>query len=184
MQCTSCKEGSLLPDFIEEQLKAHICSHCRGVWILIENFMEWKKYNPDYQLSGKAFFEQEVSDTKKALICPVSGTFMRKIRISSEHECRLDYSTAARGVWLDYGEWELLKSDGLADSLNALVTQQWQDQIREQNTKENFRNIYKEKLGEVPYTKVKQFKLWLDKQPNKAELKAYLFADDPYSAEQ
>ncbi len=190
MKCTGCNKGSLLPGYLDGQLKAHMCSHCKGSWILVEDFVEWKKHNPDHHFSGQAIFsgqamlEQDLSDTKKALFCPMSGTLMRKFRISSTHEHKLDYSAAVGGIWLDCGEWELLKSEGLAESLNALVTQQWQNQIREQSAKQNFSDIYKEKLGEEPYTRVKEFRTWLDKQPNKADLRAYLFAEDPYSAEQ
>ncbi len=184
MKCSSCKKGSLVAGLIEGQLKVHTCSHCKGNWILVENFVEWKRHNPEHQFSNQDRFEQDLSDTKKALLCPVSGTLMRKFRMSSKHEHRLDYSTAVGGIWLDQGEWELLKSEGLADSLNTLVTQQWQNQIREQKSKKNFSSIYTEKMGAESYAKVKEFRLWLEKQPNKADLRAYLFAEDPYSAEQ
>ena len=67
--------------------------------------------------------------------------------------------------------------------MNAVVTQQWQNQIREQSTKQNFSDIYADKFGADTYTKVKELRTWLNAQPQKADLRAYLMAEDPYSAE-
>lgn len=183
MKCTSCKQGTLNPSFIEGQFRAHTCSGCEGNWILIEDFVAWKDRNPDYQFSDEISFEQEAADTKKALLCPVTGTIMNKFRISAQNDHRVDYSAAVGGLWLDRGEWELLKTEGLAGTLNAVVTKQWQHQIREQSTKQNFSDIYRDKFGEENYAQVKAFREWLQQQPQKADLRAYLLAEDPYSAE-
>ena len=87
------------------------------------------------------------------------------------------------GVWLDKGEWELLKNENLAGSLNAVLTANWQRNIRINSTKDNFSAIYQDKFGSEPYEKVKALREWLNGQPNKADLRAYLLAEDPYSAE-
>ncbi|WP_026957358.1 zf-TFIIB domain-containing protein [Aliagarivorans taiwanensis] len=184
MKCTSCKQGDLTPCFIEGQFRAHTCTHCGGNWILIEDFVAWKERNADYVFAENIAFESdEASDTKKALICPVSGAIMRKFRISSTNEHRVDYSAAVGGIWLDSGEWELLKSEGLAGSLNALVTKQWQNQIKEQSAKQSFSDIYNDKFGDETYAKVKAIRTWLESQPQRADLRAYILAEDPYSAE-
>jgi len=64
-----------------------------------------------------------------------------------------------------------------------LLTPHWQKNIRINNTKDNFTEIYKDKFGEVPYEKIKKLREWLYQQPNKADLRAYLLAENPYSAE-
>lgn len=183
MNCTSCNKGLLKPSFIEGQFRSHTCTHCNGHWILIEDFAAWKERNPTFEFADNISFEAETSDTKKALICPVSGVIMRKFRISSSSDHRIDYSAPVGGIWLDAGEWELLKEEGLAGTLNAVVTQQWQNQIREQSTKQNFSDIYADKFGTDTYAKVKDLREWLNAQPQKADLRAYLLAEDPYSAE-
>ncbi len=183
MNCTSCNSGFLKPSFIEGQFRAHTCTDCAGNWILIEDYVAWLERNPDYQFSENIAFESEATDTKKALICPVSGTIMRKFRISATNKHRIDYSSAVGGIWLDRGEWELLKIEGLAGSLNAVVTRQWQSQIRENSAEQNFRNLYKDKFGIDTYEKVREFRSWLNEQPQKADLRAYILAEDPYSAE-
>jgi len=51
------------------------------------------------------------------------------------------------------------------------------------STKDNFSEIYKDKFGQDSYDKVKELRGWLAQQSNKADLRAYLLAEDPYSAE-
>ncbi|MGL6313957.1 zf-TFIIB domain-containing protein [Vibrio sp. WXL103] len=183
MNCTSCKNGLLIPSFIEGQFRAHTCNSCGGNWILIEDFVAWKERNGDYHFAEDISFGEDASDTKKALMCPASGVIMRKFRVSASNDHRVDYSAAVGGIWLDHGEWELLKAEGLAGSLNLLVTQHWQDQIRETGAKQNFADIYQNKFGEETYTKIKEIRSWLNYHPQKADLRAYVLAEDPYSAE-
>jgi len=183
MNCTSCRKGILEANLIEGQLSANTCSSCGGNWILIEDFVAWKERNPNYDFTENMCIEPESFDTKKALLCPVSGSIMRKFLISANNEHRVDYSAAVGGLWLDKGEWEIIKTEGLAGSLNAIVTQQWQHQIRTQSAKQNFSDIYQDKFGDEAYTKIKAFREWLIKHPQKADLSAYLLAEDPYSAE-
>jgi Zn-finger nucleic acid-binding protein len=181
MKCTSCKSGQLLPSFIEGQFRAHTCSNCEGNWILVEDYVSWKERNP--QFSFKEGSTCEAEDTKTALLCPASGLIMRKLRLSSNTVHRIDYSASVGGVWLDKGEWELLREEGLAGSLNSVLTAHWQRNIRLDSTKDNFSEIYKDKFGQDSYDKVKELRAWLAVQSNKADLRAYLLAEDPYSAE-
>ena len=151
---------------------------------MIEDYVAWKERNPNYVFSENISFEElEVSDTKKALICPSSGIIMRKFRISATNEHRIDYSTKVGGVWLDKGEWELLKNEGLAGSLNAMLTNFWQAKIKQNTATSHFSDIYLEKFGEENYQKAKEFRQWLNSQDQKADLRAYILAEDPYSAD-
>ena len=180
MKCTSCKQGELTPSFIDGQFRAHTCSSCSGNWILIEDYVSWKEKNPQHTFDQAVTCEPDESTT--AILCPVTGKIMRKLRLSSHSEHRIDYSTSVGGVWLDKGEWELLKQEGLAGSLNAVITAHWQRNIRMNSAKDNFTDIYAEKFGETSYNKIKALREWLYQQPNKADLRAYILADDPYSA--
>jgi Zn-finger nucleic acid-binding protein len=183
MKCTSCNQGALEPTFLEGQFRSHKCTNCHGDWILIEDYAAWKERHPDYEFADSiAFEESETEDSKRALFCPVSGTVMSKYKLSSRNKHRLDYSVTVGGIWLDKGEWELLKVEGLAGSLNSMVTQSWQTRLRAQTAKEHFGDIYSSKFGEENYAQVKAFREWLLAQDNKADLRAYVLAQDPYSA--
>ncbi|MBQ4810997.1 zf-TFIIB domain-containing protein [Pseudoalteromonas luteoviolacea] len=182
MNCTSCESGTLKSTLLDDAFRAHTCSNCNGHWILIEDFVAWKEKSKDFSFTSTST-ELTPKDSKRAKLCPVSGSIMRKFRVSEKSEHRVDYSVAVGGLWLDPGEWELLKQLGVADSLNAIATQQWQNQIREQSTIQSFTNIYSDKFDKADYDKLKEIRAWLAAHPQKADLKAYLMAEDPYSAE-
>jgi Zn-finger nucleic acid-binding protein len=180
MNCTSCAKGLLKPTFLEGQFRSHKCNNCHGDWVLIEDYVAWKERNPNYKFADSISFEEnEVKDSKRALFCPVSGVMMRKFKLSASHEHRIDYSAAVGGIWLDDGEWELLKSEGLAGSLNSVVTQNWQKELQKETAKVNFEDIYVSKFGHDNYAKVKAFRTWLDSQDNKADLRAYIVGGSP-----
>ena len=62
------------------------------------------------------------------------------------------------------------------------MTNVWQRKIRETSAKDSFVNIHHEKFGADVYAKIKEMRRWLNTQPHKADLRAYLMADYPYSA--
>jgi len=181
MKCTSCNEGELTPGFIDNLFRAHVCNNCGGNWVLIEDFLSWKEKNPEYQFADNVKYGEELGESTKALLCPVTGALMSKFRMSSKTNHRVDYSFSVGGIWLDKGEWELLKGEGIAGSLNTLVTQSWQKNVRAETAKDNFADIYAEKFGSESYDKIKEVRQWLQSQPQKADLRAYMLADDPYS---
>ena len=183
MKCTACQQGNLIPSFMDGLLRSHTCDHCGGNWVLIEDFLSWKEKNPNFQFAENIEYAEEADESSRALLCPITGAIMTKFRISSTNNHRLDYSASVGGIWLDKGEWQLLKEAGIAGSLNSIVTQSWQQQLRAETTKDHFQQMYEAKFGTDVYTKVKALREWLYAQPQKSDLRAYLLAEDPYSAE-
>lgn len=180
MKCTSCKSGNLNPSYLDKLFRAHTCDNCGGSWVLIEDYVSWKENNPEFEFVAADV--EQVEESSTAILCPMTGTIMRKLHISKDSKHKVDYSVAVGGVWLDKGEWELLKSSGLAGSLNGILTQQWQTKIQDEKAHETFENLYKSKFGDEDYEKVKALRLWLESHPQKADLRSFLLADDPYSA--
>lgn len=181
MKCPNCKSSNLIPSYLEGLFRAHTCSNCNGNWLLVEDYVAWKERNPEFTFSSEVVFEAE--DTKRALLCPVSGVIMHKYKIAHDSGHKLDYSPIVGGVWLDKGEWEYLKEKNLAGSMNKVFTSQWQKAIREKNAEITFKDIYQEKFGEETYAKVKEVREWLNNHPCKTDLRAYILAENPYSAE-
>ncbi|MFK7976411.1 MAG: zf-TFIIB domain-containing protein [Halioglobus sp.] len=179
MKCPSCKTDSLEPAFIEKQFRAHSCSTCSGDWILIEDFVYWSERSevapPEQDAAGYL-----PEDSKNALICPVTGTIMQKYRISNASDHKLDYSPQVGGVWLDAGEWQFLKGQGLASQIGRIFTDSWQSQLRAKDTQATFVSLYERKFGTDDYRKAQEVRAWLASSDKKAELRAYLLAEDPY----
>lgn len=182
MKCTVCRQGQLVPSFLDALFRCHTCDHCGGNWILIEDYVAWLERNPDYPFAETTVEPAAASEASRALICPVTGMLMSKFHIRSNNSHKLDYSTHVGGVWLDRGEWELLKAEGLAGCLNVLVTEPWQQKVRADQARTTFANLYRTRLGEADYAKAQEIRAWLQNHPRKAELRAYLLAQDPYSA--
>ena len=180
MKCPCCPEHNLVPAFIDNLLRSHHCPHCQGHWLLIEDYVSWLERNKSDLSQDEADYQLE--DSKIALFCPASGVLMQKYRINNDSDHKLDYSPQVGGVWLDRGEWEYLKSRGIACSLNKIFTTHWQRQLRENDAKATFEDLYRKKFGNEDYEKVKALRQWLYSKDNKAELRAYLLAENPYSA--
>ena len=181
MHCTACHKGTLIPSFIDSLLRAHACDQCGGNWVLIEDFLSWREHSSQPVDVVDTQYQEEPQDSEKALLCPVTGALMTKFKVSAASTHRVDYSASVGGIWLDKGEWELLKQEGIASSLSTIVTRSWQVDIRKEETKNHFIDIYESKFGDENYAKIKAMREWLQAQPQKVDLRAYLLADDPYS---
>jgi len=187
MKCTHCKTGLLKPTKIDGLFPAHSCSICGGDWILIEDYANWKSKQPDYNFVEN-IAENVIEDNfqvpetnNKAMICPVSGSIMQKFRLTSSSEYKINYSAKVGGIWLNRGEWSYLKYQGLAGSLNTLLTEPRQNEILQDATKQHLKQIYQDKFGSEDYQKIKEIRHWLNNHEQKHDLLAYLIADDPYS---
>lgn len=106
---------------------------------------------------------------------------MLKYRISSNTEHKLDLSPAINAIWMDKGEWDLLKSEGLAKQLNAVFTDTWQRRIRQAKTEDVLQAMYEREFGDR-YQDIQAFRKRISDMPNKAEVIAYLVSDNPYRA--
>lgn len=167
---------------MDSLFRCHTCNHCGGNWVLIEDYVAWRERNPDYSFELVDVENLDKHESSKAMLCPVTGSIMSKYRILSTSPHRLDYSSHVGGVWLDKGEWDLLKSEGLACCLNVLITEPWQQKIRADQARISFTNLYQSRLGEADYNKAREIREWLKNHPKKAELRAYLLSADPYTA--
>ena len=179
MKCTSCKQGNLIPAYLDYLFPCHTCSHCGGSLVMLSDYLRWLEdnENPDFIKSSEAVVEAE--ETTSAMVCPKSKVLMLKYKISQHNDHRLDLSPAINAVWMDKGEWDLLKQEGLAGKLNEIFTDSWQRGIREAKASETLDMLYEKKFG-ANYDKVKEFKAVLDAMGNKSEVIAYLISDDPY----
>ncbi|MGO3055750.1 MAG: zf-TFIIB domain-containing protein [Halomonas sp.] len=182
MKCTACQQGNLVPSFIDALFRSHTCDSCRGNWILIEDYISWKERHPEHVFDDEHIENIDAEDTVGAMLCPMTGSIMSKFRITKDHAHRIDYSAKVGGVWLNQGEWEMLVAEGLAGNLNAILTDQWQQRIRQEKTSETFENLYRSKFGDAEYQKAQEVREWLHNHSLRADLRAFLMAENPYSA--
>ena len=147
---------------------------------MLTDYLRWLEHNenPEFvEVSGEVLAD----DTEMALICPKTGSIMTKYRIATDSDHRLDFSPQINAVWMDAGEWELIKQKGLAGQLNIVFTDHWQRDLVSRESAEILRTMYQRKFGEH-YETIKQFRQQLEDMPERHEVLAYLMADDPYKA--
>lgn len=180
MKCTSCGKATLSSAYLEPQLPCSSCSECGGNLLMLSDFLRWKENNNVEINDASKYATIEVQETTKAMTCPKTGRLMTKYKISNETEHRLDLSPAINAVWMDKGEWELLKEKGLANSINSIFTNHWQEDIRSEETADIMSTIYKRKFGDK-YEDIKAFRALIEKTNFKSGVIAYLMAEDPYT---
>lgn len=178
MKCTSCGAGKLNSAYLESLLPCYCCSNCGGNLFMLRDYLRWKELQTELE-SASDSVEVEVQETEKAMICPKSGGLMTKYRIANDTDHRLDLSASIGAVWLDKGEWELLRQKGLIGSVNSIFTDHWQSEIRSQESAEIMTEMYQRKFDDK-YDQIKVFRTLLNEMDCKSEVLAYLMADDPY----
>lgn len=177
MKCTSCGEASLNSSYLEPQLPCYNCPACGGNLLMLTDFLRWKENHSVEFAENSATVEAQ--ETSKAMVCPKTGGLMTKYKISKDTEHRLDLSPSINAVWMDKGEWELLKEKGLASKINAIFTDHWQEEIRSEESADILSALYQKRFGEK-YDEIKAFRdLISDKEYRSAAI-AYLLAEDPY----
>jgi Zn-finger nucleic acid-binding protein len=144
--------------------------------ILLGDFLRWQELNPESDFDVEAEVGVVAEETTRAMICPLSGTIMTKYRISADTEHRLDLSPTINAVWLDKGEWSLLKEKGLAKKLNQIFTNHWQRGVRDTETSEMLDELYARRFG-GQYEQIKAFKNVIEQMENRSEIVAYLLSD-------
>jgi len=181
MKCTSCRSGVLNPSYLEGLFPCHTCNNCEGTLVMLADYLRWQGENENSKFVAQVADTIEAEETTRALICPKTGGLMTKYRISKETDHRLDLSPTINAVWMDKGEWQLLKDNGLAGSLSTIFTDHWQTEIRSQESADIMLAFYERIFGEN-YEQIKAFREMLNETDIKSEAIAYLIADDPYKA--
>ena len=146
---------------------------------MLTDYLKWLDQNNNAELLKVSENEVEAEDTEMALLCPQTGSIMTKYRIAADSDHRLDYSPRINAVWMDAGEWELIKQKGLAGQLNNVFTHHWQRELVAKESADIMAALYQRKFGDS-YEQIREFRKLLDELPEKHEALAYLMSEDPY----
>lgn len=179
MKCSACDSGVLAPAYIDGLFPCHTCDGCGGNLVMMGDYFRWQDQHPEFDVKVDPPLEVAAEETEKAMICPITGGIMTKYRIAKGTEHRLDLSPTINAIWLDKGEWAILKSNGLAGRLNNIFTNHWQHEIRSQESADILESLNRKKFGER-YAEIVAFKAMLDALENRSEAIAFLLSDDPY----
>ena len=174
MICPACGAKHFAPVKIEGGLPAEQCADCQGVWVELELYRMWRKNRPQIAAHEFAGEITEVNDAVR--LCPKTGRMMTRIRVSNETPLLLDYSVAGQAVWFDKGEWERLVALGLADQLDAVVSERWQLDLKQAASRDRLEKAMRVRFGDAGYEELVRVRDWMSTQPNRLEMIAFLNA--------
>lgn len=176
MKCPQCKGYELEPKELEPGLIVGACCKCSGTLVSLMNYRFWADQQHLYDKTSSKLSDQiiETEDNSKAQVCPKCAKLMTKFLIGTEASNRLDLCKGCDEVWLDKGEWKLLKQLDLAEKLPKIFTDAWQRNIRLERQEKIHKKRYENLLGADDFSKLDVFKEWLDQHPEKEQIKQYL----------
>lgn len=184
-KCPVCKNAILQPAQLDNDFPVMTCASCGGSWIRANEYAIWlRSQTPgsfDETKTKEASLRFPVTESGSAAICPDCGHFLRKYQIGSMISFHLDRCNHCNGVWLDRNEWQILKTADLHDEINQMFTNPWQRHIQDDLTFSKFDAMYLERFGQSDYQKIKEIRKWLQENPNRNTLLAFLLDKDPYS---
>lgn len=162
MKCPKCKGRDLIPTKIEEGLAVLGCDNCKGSLLPLFQYRLWAEEHPiEVEHEERNTSLVETDETSEALQCPKCSSLMMKYRISSEAENRVDLCASCYDLWLDSGEWQLIKQLEMQGKLPSIFSDFWQNNIKTELSAKAYHARYVEVFGE-DYSKIRNFKNWID----------------------
>lgn len=180
MNCPVCKYDSLNTQEIEPNLFAEVCEKCSGKWISGKNYQNWLESHGEIlpEIKGEEG-KMTIPEFELARLCPADKRILIKYKIGRNIPFTIDRCGNCAGVWLDKDEWETLKSRNLHDELNKVFTDHWQEEVQKDEMRKRLGKIYEDKFGAENYSKIKDFKSWVDSHEKQGEILAYLKDPNP-----
>ena len=124
------------------------CANCGGAFVSLLHYRDWRERgNLEETEKPQSPSSIAVEDSTRALTCPICSRLMTKCKITSDTINRLDSCTNCDAVWLDNGEWTLLKALELGNQLPAVFTDAWQYKLNTAAKKSECRKRYLDVLG-------------------------------------
>lgn len=172
MHCPKCKNVTLLDGVLEEQLAVKYCQECKGTWIPASEYEAWQAGQPYHpvvpDLDSKTLnvdFVQSPFDTKAAL-CPECKRYLSRAKVNLKTPFYVERCMHCRGIWCDYGEWDILERLGLHTTIEQLFSNEWQTRVRSQLFLEKERQATIEKLGSEVAERLFELAEVLENHPN------------------
>jgi Zn-finger nucleic acid-binding protein len=172
VQCPKCKKAMLLDGVLSEQLAVKYCQECKGTWIPASEYEQWQAHQSSHpgvsQLPSETLsvdFVQSPFDAKAAL-CPECQRYLSRARVNLKTPFYVERCMQCRGIWCDYGEWDILEQLGLHTTIEQLFTNEWQSRARERQFFDKEREATIDKLGSELASQVFELAEALANHPN------------------
>ena len=175
MLCPKCKSDSLKATRFDEGLLGFSCTACKGTLISLTHYREWaERMQEPMDESMVRTASIAPPSTKTAMCCPKCNRLMLKYRISGGTNNMLDVCTSWDVVWLDSGEWRLLKHLRLSGNMPKIFTDSWQRRVRKDISERHRREKLRQLIGDQGLAKAEDLRAWLKNNPHRSQILFYL----------
>ena len=172
MQCPKCKKVTLLDGFLDNDLAVKYCQECKGTWIPAQEYEAWQAHqvwNSQYSELPSGTIDinyvQSPFDTKAAL-CPECRRYLSRAKVNLKTPFYVERCMQCRGIWCDYGEWDILEQLGLHTTIEQLFSNEWQTRVRDRQFADQERQATIDKLGSELAEQVFELAQALEQHPN------------------
>jgi Zn-finger nucleic acid-binding protein len=170
-------KATLIQSEIHPGLVAYLCPSTGGYWIDGKHYWEWLLKQPGFpkplpETQGDPVTVEDDSD--RPLISPESGHLMRKCRVGSGLDFRIDFDAISRGFWLDHGEYQILESRNLHDELHLICSPEYQVKLIKLQSEKAQSERFDQLLGHEACLKIESFATWLSTYEDQSIPLAYL----------
>lgn len=158
---------------------AYRCPKSAGVWVRSVDYQAWLA--KPHEAGATVMLPPapaEMVDSPAGKRCTEDGAFLIRQPVGRGLSFHLDRCGRCGGIWLDAGEWEMLRRAGLDDSLTRVFTDAWQAQIRRERHRQTQEAALRQRLGDEDFLRLKKVDKWLRKHPHRSEILTLLSGDN------
>lgn len=174
MRCACEAQNPLLPVQLPRGPAASGCEACGGAALALADYRRWRDQAP-YD-AGDRPGVLVVEDSAAARPCPSCARLMQRLRVGGTPEFRLDRCPGCALLWLDRGEWEALRGNGLALMVEEITSERWQRDLQASEVRALRETQLRDKHGAERMAELARMRDWLQAQPQRDELLALLRA--------
>jgi Zn-finger nucleic acid-binding protein len=174
MRCACEAQNPLLPAQLPRGPAASTCEACGGALLALADYRRWREQAPyDFGDSPGILV---VEDSTAARPCPSCARLMQRLRVGGTPDFRIDRCPACALLWLDRGEWDALRANGLALHVEEILSERSQRDLQAGEVRALRAAQLREKHGDERMAELERMRDWLQAQPQRDELLALLRA--------
>ena len=175
-------EIHLVKSELDTGLTSWRCPSSGGHWLPAPSYWRWHAQQST-ELKNASISEKKLSkltptdiDTqleRPALLCPETHCLLVRYKVAGLG-IFIDRSPVSGGIWLDAGEWKLLKENNVHASLHEIFTTSYQKRIVREEAREALMHKFYTDIGEEVAEDLTHLAEWLKLHPKRRRIIAWL----------
>lgn len=180
MKSPSQPEVELVKSELDIGLTSWRCPSTGGHWVPAPCYWQWHSQLPPQlkQIQEKPIEKIHPPDIehqieRSAMLCPESNCLLVRYKVGGLG-IFIDRSPISGGIWLDAGEWSLLKENNIHASLHQIFTSSYQKRVLKEEAREALLHKFYTDVGEDVAEELTNLAEWLKEHPKRRRIIAWL----------